>query len=109
MSSDLITHTSDASFNADVIEAETPVLVDYWAEWCGPCKMIAPILDEVSKDYDGRLKVAKMNVDENRDVPAKFGIRGIPTLMLFKDGQLAATKVGALSKAQLTAFIDSHL
>jgi thioredoxin 1 len=105
----LITHTSDASFNADVIEAGTPVLVDYWAEWCGPCKMIAPILDEVSKDYDGKLRVAKMNVDENRDVPAKYGIRGIPTLMLFKDGQLAATKVGALSKAQLTAFIDSHL
>ncbi len=109
MSSDLITHTSDASFNADVIEAQTPVLVDYWAEWCGPCKMIAPILDEVSKTYDGKLRVAKMNVDENRDVPAKYGIRGIPTLMLFKNGQLAATKVGALSKAQLTAFIDSHL
>ena len=109
MSSDLISHTSDASFNADVIEAGTPVLVDYWAERCGPCKMIAPILDEVSKTYDGKLRVAKMNVDENRDVPAKYGIRGIPTLMLFKDGQLAATKVGALSKAQLTAFIDSHL
>jgi thioredoxin 1 len=92
-----------------VIEAATPVLVDYWAEWCGPCKMIAPLLDEVSKDYDGKLRVAKMNVDQNRDVPAKYGIRGIPTLMLFKDGQLAATKVGALSKAQLTAFIDSHL
>ena len=109
MTSELITHTSDASFNADVIEAGTPVLVDYWAEWCGPCKMIAPILDEVSKDYDGKLRIAKMNVDENRDVPAKYGIRGIPTLMLFKDGQLAATKVGALSKAQLTAFIDLHL
>ena len=108
MSSELITHTSDASFNADVIEAGTPVLVDYWAEWCGPCKMIAPILDEVSKDYDGKLRIAKMNVDENRDVPAKYGIRGIPTLMLFKDGQLAATKVGALSKAQLTAFIDGR-
>ena len=109
MSSDLITHTSDASFNTDVIESGTPVLVDYWAEWCGPCKMIAPILDEVSKTYDGKLRVAKMNVDENRDIPAKFGIRGIPTLMLFKDGELAATKVGALSKAQLTAFIDSNL
>jgi thioredoxin 1 len=109
MSSELITHTSDASFNADVIEAGTLVLVDYWAEWCGPCKMIAPILDEVSKDYEGKLRVTKMNVDENRDVPAKYGIRGIPTLMLFKDGELAATKVGALSKAQLTAFIDSHL
>ena len=109
MSSDLIQHTSDAAFDSDVLKADKPVLVDYWAEWCGPCKMIAPILDEVSKDYDGRLKIAKMNVDENRDVPAKFGIRGIPTLMLFKDGQLAATKVGALSKAQLTAFIDTHL
>jgi thioredoxin 1 len=109
MSSELITHTSDASFKTDVLEAGTPVLVDYWAEWCGPCKAIAPILDEVSKDYNGKLRVAKMNVDENRDVPAKFGIRGIPTLMLFKNGQLAATKVGALSKAQLTAFIDSHL
>ena len=109
MSSDLITHTSDASFQADVLDAGTPVLVDYWAEWCGPCKMIAPILDEVSKDYDGKLRVAKMNVDENRDVPSKYGIRGIPTLILFKDGQLAATKVGALSKAQLTAFLDSHL
>ena len=109
MSSELITHTSDASFNADVIEAGTPVLVDYWAEWCGPCKMIAPILDEVSKDYDGKLRIAKMNVDENRDVPAKYGIRGIPTLMLFKDGQLAATKVGALSKSQLTSFLDGHL
>ena len=109
MSSDLIHHTSDAAFDGDVLQADKPVLVDYWAEWCGPCKMIAPILDEVSKDYDGRLKIAKMNVDENRDVPAKYGIRGIPTLMLFKGGQLAATKVGALSKAQLTAFIDSHL
>ena len=109
MSSDLIQHTSDAAFDSDVLQADKPVLVDYWAVWCGPCKMIAPILDEVSKDYDGRLKIAKMNVDENRDVPAKFGIRGIPTLMLFKGGQLAATKVGALSKAQLTAFIDSHL
>ena len=85
------------------------MLVDYWAEWCGPCKMIAPILDEIAKDYNGRLSVAKMNVDQNRDVPAKFGIRGIPTLMIFKDGQLAATKVGALSKAQLTAFIDGNL
>ena len=109
MSSDLIKHISDASFDADVLQSTQPVLVDYWAEWCGPCKMIAPILDEVAKDYAGRLNVAKMNVDENREVPAKFGIRGIPTLMLFKDGQLAATKVGALSKAQLTAFIDGNL
>ena len=109
MSSDLIQHTSDAAFDSDVLKADKPVLVDYWAEWCGPCKMIAPILDEVSATYEGKLTIAKMNVDENRDIPAKFGIRGIPTLMLFKDGQLAATKVGALSKAQLTAFIDSHL
>lgn len=109
MSTELIKHTTDASFDQDVLQANGPVLVDYWAEWCGPCKMIAPILDEVSKTYEGRLQIAKMNVDENRDVPGKFGIRGIPTLMLFKDGQLAATKVGALSKAQLTAFLDGHL
>ncbi len=109
MSSDLIKHISDASFDADVLQSAQPVLVDYWAEWCGPCKMIAPILDEVASDYSGRLNVAKMNVDQNREVPAKFGIRGIPTLMIFKGGQLAATKVGALSKAQLTAFIDGNL
>ena len=109
MASDLIKHISDASFEADVLKADKPVLVDYWAEWCGPCKMIAPILDEVSDDLQGKLQIAKMNVDENRDIPAKFGIRGIPTLMLFKDGQLAATKVGAMSKAQLTAFIDQQL
>ena len=109
MSSELIKHITDASFEADVLQSAQPVLVDYWAEWCGPCKMIAPILDEVAKDYEGKLQIAKMNVDENREVPAKFGIRGIPTLMLFKDGQLAATKVGAMSKAQLTAFIDKQL
>jgi thioredoxin 1 len=109
MSSELIKQVSDASFDTDVLQASKPVLVDYWAEWCGPCKMIAPILDDVSKEYDGRLQIAKLNVDENREVPAKFGIRGIPTLMLFKDGQLAATKVGALSKSQLTAFLDGHL
>ena len=109
MSSELIKHTSDASFDTDVLKSDKPVLVDYWAEWCGPCKMIAPILDEVSGTYEGKLQIAKMNVDENRDIPAKFGIRGIPTLMLFKDGQLAATKVGAMSKAQLTAFIDQQL
>jgi len=109
MASELIKHVSDASFDEDVMKAGKPVLVDYWAEWCGPCKMIAPILDEVAKTYDGKLQIAKMNVDENRDVPAKYGIRGIPTLMLFKDGQLAATKVGALSKSQLTAFLDGNL
>jgi thioredoxin 1 len=109
MASELIKHISDASFEADVLQSSTPVLVDYWAEWCGPCKMIAPILDEVAGAYQGKLTIAKMNVDENREVPAKFGIRGIPTLMLFKDGQLAATKVGALGKAQLTAFIDQQL
>ncbi|NMM75104.1 thioredoxin [Acidovorax sp. SRB_14] len=109
MASELIKHLSDTSFEADVLQAATPVLVDYWAEWCGPCKMIAPILDEVAGAYQGKLTIAKMNVDENREIPAKFGIRGIPTLMLFKDGQLAATKVGAMSKAQLTAFIDQQL
>lgn len=109
MSSELIKHVTDDSFDIDVLASDKPVLVDYWAEWCGPCKAIAPILDEVSRDYDGRVQIAKMNVDENRAVPGKFGIRGIPTLMLFKGGQLAATKVGALSKAQLTAFLDGHL
>ena len=109
MSSELIKHISDASFEADVLQSDKPVLVDYWAEWCGPCKMIAPILDETAKEYGERLQIAKMNVDENREVPAKFGIRGIPTLMLFKGGQLAATKVGALSKAQLAQFLDGHL
>ena len=109
MASDLINHISDASFDADVIQSGTPVIVDFWAEWCGPCKMIAPILDEVASAYQGKLQVTKMNVDENRDIPAKFGIRCIPTLMVFKGGQLAATKVGAMSKAQLTAFIDQQL
>ncbi|HRF21796.1 MAG: thioredoxin TrxA [Comamonas sp.] len=109
MASDLIKHITDASFEADVLQPGSTVLVDFWAEWCGPCKMIAPILDEVATAYQGKLSIAKMNVDENRAMPAKFGIRGIPTLMLFKNGELAATKVGALSKAQLTAFIDQQL
>ena len=109
MASDLIKHVSDTDFEANVLKAAGPVLVDYWAEWCGPCKMIAPILDEVATSYEGKLQIAKMNVDENRDIPAKFGIRGIPTLMIFKNGELAATKVGAMSKSQLTAFIDQQL
>jgi thioredoxin 1 len=109
MSSDLISHVSDDSFDADVLAASGAVLVDYWAEWCGPCKMIAPILDEVAKEYAGKLKVAKLNIDQNEGTPPKYGIRGIPTLMIFKDGNVVATKVGALSKSQLTAFIDSHI
>ena len=107
--SESIKHVSDASFEQDVLQSSKPVLVDFWAEWCGPCKMIAPILEEVAKDYEDRLQIVKINVDENQDVPAKFGIRGIPTLILFKNGANAAHKVGALSKSQLTAFIDSHL
>ena len=109
MASELIKHVTDATFEADVLQSEQPILVDYWAEWCGPCKMIAPILDEVSTTYQGKLQIAKMNVDENRDIPAKFGIRGIPTLMLFKGGNVEATKIGAVSKSQLTAFIDTNL
>ena len=109
MASELIKHITDAGFESDVLQPGSAVLVDYWAEWCGPCKAIAPILDEVAKSYEGKVQIAKMNVDENRDIPAKFGIRGIPTLMLFKDGQLAATKVGALNKSQLSAFLDEHL
>ena len=109
MSSNLIKHISDASFEADVLQSTQPVLVDYWAEWCGPCKMIAPILDEMATTDNGKLQITKMNVDENREIPGKFVIRGIPTLMLFKDGKLAATKVGALSKSQMAAFIDENL
>ena len=107
--SENIVHITDDSFEEQVLQSQTPVLVDYWAEWCGPCKMIAPMLDEASKAYDGRVQIAKMNVDDNREVPGKYGIRGIPTLMLFKGGEVAATKVGMMSKAQLTAFIDGHL
>ena len=107
--SDKMVYLTDDSFEADVLKSDTPVLVDYWAEWCGPCKMIAPILDEIADEYEGRLKVAKLNIDENPATPPKFGIRGIPTLMLFKNGEVEATKVGALSKSQLTAFIDQNL
>ena len=108
LSSDIV-YVTDDSFEEDVLKSEIPVLVDYWAEWCGPCKMIAPILEEIVSEYAGKLKVAKLNIDENSATPPKFGIRGIPTLMIFKDGDVEATKVGALSKSQLTAFIDSSL
>ncbi|HWU96963.1 MAG TPA: thioredoxin TrxA [Oxalicibacterium sp.] len=107
--SENIKHISDASFDADVLKSGTPVLVDFWAEWCGPCKMIAPILEEVAKEYAGKIQIAKMDVDANQAIPAKFGIRGIPTLILFKDGAPAAQKVGALAKGQLTAFIDGNI
>ena len=104
-----IIHTSDANFQDDVINSDTPVLVDYWAEWCGPCKMIAPILDEVAGECTDRLKICKIDVDANQETPPKYGIRGIPTLMLFKNGEVEATKVGALSKSQLQAFLDSNI
>ncbi len=107
--SEKIVYVTDDSFEQEILQAEGPVLVDYWADWCGPCKMIAPILDEIASEYDGKLKVAKLNIDENPVTPPKFGIRGIPTLMIFKGGNVEATKVGAVSKSQLTAFIDSNL
>ena len=107
--SELIHHVSDTTFEPEVLKSDVPVLVDYWAEWCGPCKAIAPVLDEVAKEYSGKLKVAKVNVDENQEIPRKYGIRGIPTLMLFKNGNVEAQKVGALSKSQLTAFLDSNI
>jgi thioredoxin 1 len=107
--SEHIRYVTDDTFSTEVLQAPLPTLVDYWAEWCGPCRMIAPILDEVAKEYAGRINIAKVNVDENQQTPQKYGVRGIPTLMLFKNGNVAATKVGALSKSQLTAFIDSNI
>ena len=107
--SEHILYVTDDIFEEEVIRASDPVLVDYWAEWCGPCKMIAPILEEIASEYTDKIKVAKLNIDDNPQTPPKYGIRGIPTLMLFKDGNVEATKVGALSKSQLTAFIDSNI
>jgi len=107
--SDLIHHVTDDTFEPEVLKSSVPVLVDYWAEWCGPCKAIAPVLEEIAKEYSGRLKVAKVDVDANTEVPKKYNIRGIPTLMLFKNGNMEAMKVGAMSKSQLTAFLDSNI
>jgi len=107
--SDKIIHLSDDKFNTDVLEASGPILVDFWAEWCGPCKMIAPILNEIAEEYEGKLTIAKLNIDENPGTAPRYGIRGIPTLLLFKDGQVAATKVGALSKGQLKEFLNANL
>jgi thioredoxin 1 len=107
--SDKIVHVTDDNFEDEVLQSSQPVLVDYWAEWCGPCKMIAPVLDEICGEYDGRVKIAKLNIDDNPNTPPRYGIRGIPTLMLFKGGEVEATKVGAVSKSQLTAFIDSNI
>ena len=107
--SEHIIYVTDDNFETEVLNSSDPVLVDYWAEWCGPCKMIAPILEEIASEYSGKIKVAKLNIDDNPQTPPKYGIRGIPTLMLFKNGEVEATKVGALSKSQLTAFLDSNI
>ena len=107
--SDAVLHVTDSEFNDTVLKANEPVLVDYWAEWCGPCKMIAPVLDEVATEYAGKLTIAKLNIDNSPETPQHYGVRGIPTLMLFKDGEVEATKVGALTKSQLTDFLDSNL
>ncbi len=104
-----ISHVSDDTFEAEVLNSDVPVLVDYWAEWCGPCKVIAPVLEEIASEYDGKMKICKLDIDANEQTPPKYGIRGIPTLMLFKNGAVEATKVGALSKSQLTAFLDSNI
>ncbi len=107
--SDSIVHVTDASFEDEVLQSHMPVLVDYWAPWCAPCRMIAPLLDEIAEEYKARLKIAKVNIDENQTTPMKYGIKGIPTLMIFKEGNVEATKIGGLSKSQLAAFIDSHI
>ncbi len=107
--SEAIVHVSDETFEQEVLKSSTPVLVDYWAAWCGPCRMIAPVLDELADDYNGRVKVCKVDIDQNEMTPAKYGVRGIPTLMIFKNGQVEATRVGAMSKSELSTFIDSNL